>query len=100
MIVDTKVVKSIAELAQLEILPAELPEYVQSLGNVLNLVEQMQVVDTDGIEPMSNPLDGVQRLRSDTVTESNQRAFFQEARFDVGVGECVDSSQQCRDSRQ
>ena len=86
MIVDEKVVAGIAELAQLEILAAELPEYVQSLGNVLNLVEQMQIVDTDGIEPMSNPLDGVQRLRCDKVTESNQREIFQSNAPDTDRG--------------
>jgi aspartyl-tRNA(Asn)/glutamyl-tRNA(Gln) amidotransferase subunit C len=38
----------------------------------------MQAVDTRGIEPMSHALDVVQRLREDSVTESDQHALFQE----------------------
>ncbi|MEO2174447.1 MAG: Asp-tRNA(Asn)/Glu-tRNA(Gln) amidotransferase subunit GatC [bacterium] len=78
MIIDEEVVLSIAELAQLEILPEHMQEYVDSLSNILDLVEEMQSVDTDGVEPMSNPLDGVQRLRADKVSEVNQRDQLQE----------------------
>ena len=77
MNIDEKVVSDIAELAQLEILPEQMEEYVQSLSNILDLVAQMQSVDTEGVEPMSNPLDGVQKLRTDQVSESNQRDRFQ-----------------------
>ena len=77
MIIDEEVVLKIAELAQLEILPEHMQEYVDSLGNILGLVEEMQSVDTDGVEPMSNPLDGTQRLRADKVSETNQRDQLQ-----------------------
>ncbi len=86
MIVDKKVVANIAELAQLEILPENMQEFVDSLTDVLNLVEEMQSVDTNGVEPMSNPLDGVQRLRSDTVTESDQRDYLQEVAPETANG--------------
>ena len=78
MIVDEEVVTSIAELAQLEILPEHMQAYVESLSNILNLVEQMGAVDTDGVEPMAHPLDGVQRLRADIVSESDQRSKYHE----------------------
>jgi aspartyl/glutamyl-tRNA(Asn/Gln) amidotransferase C subunit len=45
--------------------------------NILTLVEQLQAVDTAGVEPMANPLGAVQRLRADNVTEANQREAFQ-----------------------
>ena len=77
MIIDEKVVSNIAELAQLEILPEHMQEYVDSLSNILELVEQMQTVETEGVEPMSNPLDSIQRLRVDEVSESNQREQMQ-----------------------
>jgi aspartyl-tRNA(Asn)/glutamyl-tRNA(Gln) amidotransferase subunit C len=77
MIIDDKLVLKIAELAQLEILPEHEQEYIDSLRNILELVEQMQSVDTEGVEPMSNPLDAVQRLRNDRVSETNQRDLFQ-----------------------
>ena len=78
MKVDETVVANIAELAQLEIQSSDLQEYALSMGRILNLVEEMQDVDTEGVEPMSNPLDGVQVLRKDVVTESNQRDNYQE----------------------
>jgi len=46
------------------------------LGRILQLVEEMQSVDTQGVEPVSNPLDGIQRLREDRVTEEDQRELF------------------------
>ena len=76
MIVDKDVVLNIAELAQLQIEDDEVDHYVNSLGRILQLVEEMQSVDTQGVEPVSNPLDGIQRLREDRVTEEDQRELF------------------------
>lgn len=76
MIVDKDLVLNIAELAQLQIEDDEIDHYVDSLGRILQLVEEMQSVDTQGVEPVSNPLDGTQRLREDRVTEEDQRELF------------------------
>jgi len=76
MIVDKDVVLNIAELAQLQIEDDEVDHYVDSLGRILQLVEEMQSVDTQGVEPVYNPLDGIQRLREDRVTEEDQRELF------------------------
>lgn len=76
MIVDKDLVLNIAELAQLQIEDDEIDHYVDSLGRILQLVEEMQSVDTQGVEPVSNPLDGIQRLREDRVTEEDQRELF------------------------
>lgn len=78
MKVDDKVVAHIAELAQLKIEDRQVDAYVQSMQNILDLVAQMQDVNTDGVEPMANPLDGVQRLRSDEVSERNLRDHYQQ----------------------
>jgi aspartyl-tRNA(Asn)/glutamyl-tRNA(Gln) amidotransferase subunit C len=37
----------------------------------------MQSVDTESVEPLAHPLDVVQRLRIDEVTEENQRESLQ-----------------------
>jgi aspartyl-tRNA(Asn)/glutamyl-tRNA(Gln) amidotransferase subunit C len=37
----------------------------------------MQQIDTEGVEPLAHPLDAVQRLRADEVTELNQRDKLQ-----------------------
>lgn len=71
-------VKKIAHLARLAIDEADIPGYATNLSNILNLVEQMSAVNTDEVTPMAHPLDAVQRLRSDEVTETNQREHFQE----------------------
>lgn len=37
------------------------------------MIEQIRSVNTDGVEPMPNPHDGVERLREDCVTEHENR---------------------------
>jgi aspartyl-tRNA(Asn)/glutamyl-tRNA(Gln) amidotransferase subunit C len=49
----------------------------KDLGNILDLVDQLAAADTDSVEPMAHPLNAVQRLRADEVTETNQREAFQ-----------------------
>lgn len=70
-------VEKIAHLARLEVAESEVPEIARNLSNILDLVAQMDAVDTDGVAPMAHPLDAVQRLRADEVTEINQREKFQ-----------------------
>ena len=77
MSLDKAQVEKIAHLARLQIDPADVPEYATNLSNILDLVEQMDVVDTEGVNPMAHPTDAVQRLREDVVTETDQRDRFQ-----------------------
>ncbi len=77
MSLDKTQVEKIAHLARLQIDPADVPAYATNLSNILDLVEQMDAVNTTGVDPMAHPTDAVQRLREDTVTESDQRDQFQ-----------------------
>jgi len=70
-------VKRIAHLARIEVTDTEAETLLQKLSGILGLIEQMQAVDTTGITPMSHSQDVTQRLRADTVTETDQRALFQ-----------------------
>lgn len=70
-------VKRIARLARLEIGAADVSRYSHDLSAILAFVEQMASVDTAAVEPMAHPLDAVQRLRDDAVTEGNEREAFQ-----------------------
>ncbi|WP_296263117.1 Asp-tRNA(Asn)/Glu-tRNA(Gln) amidotransferase subunit GatC [Pseudomonas sp. UBA6562] len=70
-------VEKIAHLARLGLDEAELPRTTDALNSILGLVDQMQSVDTDGIEPLAHPLEASQRLRADQVTEHNQRDRYQ-----------------------
>lgn len=75
---DNRDVKKIAHLARLAIDETDIPHYATNLSNILRLVEQMDSVDTQTVKPMAHPLDEVQRLREDEVTETNQREHFQQ----------------------
>ncbi|MBN1378903.1 MAG: Asp-tRNA(Asn)/Glu-tRNA(Gln) amidotransferase subunit GatC [Gammaproteobacteria bacterium] len=77
MSLDADQVRKIAHLARLAIREEDIPGYAHNLSNILDLVEKMNQVDTDGIEPMAHSHDAVQRLREDRVTETNQREHFQ-----------------------
>lgn len=70
--------EKIAELAQLQIRESDIERVIEKMNQVLDLVEEMQAVDTNGIEPMAHPLDATQTLRADKITETNQRDQFQE----------------------
>ena len=70
-------VEKIAHLARLGLVEAEIPRTTETLNNILGLIDQMQAVDTDGIEPLAHPLEATQRLRADVVSETNQRDAYQ-----------------------
>ena len=70
-------VEKIAHLARLGLDEGDLPRITDALNSILGLVDQMQAVDTRGIEPLAHPLEAIQRLRADVVTERNQRDAYQ-----------------------
>jgi aspartyl-tRNA(Asn)/glutamyl-tRNA(Gln) amidotransferase subunit C len=67
----------IAHLARLELSEVEARAMLESLNDILAMVDAMSAVDTAGVEPMSHPQDASQRLRADRVTEADQREIFQ-----------------------
>ncbi len=70
-------VKNITHLARLGIDQQDIGAYVNDLSGILSLMQQMSGNSTDGVEPMAHPMDQVQRLRADSITEANQREKFQ-----------------------
>lgn len=70
-------VQKIAHLARLQINDDTAEETARSITEVLALVDQLQSVNTDGVEPLAHPLDATQRLRADEITEPNVREAFQ-----------------------
>ena len=59
-------VKRIAHLARIAVEEDEMPGYLQQLSNILGLVEEMQAIDTTGIEPMAHAAPRVNVMRDDT----------------------------------
>ena len=70
-------IEKIAHLARLSLAPDEAGKYAQELSQILDLVAQMELCNTEDVRPMAHPMDAVQRLRPDRVTEENQRDTFQ-----------------------
>lgn len=77
MALDKSEVEKIAHLARLHVSETETDEVASRITDILALIDQMQSVNTDDVEPLAHPLDVVQRLRPDTVTEENHREDLQ-----------------------
>ena len=86
MKIDNEVILNIAELAQLEVKDKMVSQYADKMTDMLNLIEEMQSVNTDNIEPVSNPLDAVQTMREDKVTEKDLRDEYQAIAPEVDSG--------------
>ncbi len=78
MSLDIDQVIHIARLARIELAPGEAEDARAKLNGIFELVEQMQAVDTAGVEPMSHPQELHQRLREDMVTEQDRHTAFQQ----------------------
>ena len=70
-------VEYISNLAAIEVKENEVDEVATKLSSILDLFSQMQAADTDAVAPMAHPLDQVQRLRPDVVTEVDQHEKLQ-----------------------
>ena len=74
-------VSRIADLARLELDPAQASSMLSQLNDFFGVVEQMSSVDTSGVEPLYTPLSSVRevqlRLRDDVVTETPDRELNQ-----------------------
>ncbi len=73
----------IANLARLELQPAEADRMLGQINGFFDIVEQMRAVDTTGVEPLAHPVAAVQdialRLRDDVASEPNQREANQQS---------------------
>jgi len=77
MSLDSEAVSKIAHLARLGVDKSEYETYARNLSDILTFIEQLNSVDTQGVEPMAHPLDAGQRLRVDEVSETIEREKFQ-----------------------
>ena len=73
----------IANLARLQLQPAEAERMREQINGFFSIVEAMQAVDTTGIEPLAHPVATIQnvqlRLREDVVSEPNNREANQQS---------------------
>ncbi len=78
MSVDQKTVRHVAKLARIAMSDAEVDALVPELNEILNWVDHLAEVDTEGVEPLTAVIDLKARLRDDVVSESDQRAAIVE----------------------
>lgn len=73
MTIETKDIETIAHLARLDLNAAEKQEALNSINNILQVIDQMQATDTSNVLPLAHAFDTSQRCRQDVVTETDQR---------------------------
>jgi len=73
MSVSSEQVRHIDKLARIAMSDEEIERLVPELNNILGWVEQLGVVDTDGVEPLTAVIEQKLRLRDDKVTDGDCR---------------------------
>ena len=76
MSLDTATVRRIASLARIRLEEAEVERMRLELNGILGWIEQLQAVDTEGVEPMPGGAPTGQpamRMREDAVTDGGLR---------------------------
>lgn len=72
MAIDNETVRKIAFLSRLKVEDDKLDATKDEFNKILNWVEQLKEVNTDGVEPLISVNDSNLILRRDEVTEGNQ----------------------------
>lgn len=71
MTLSTTDTRKIARLARLRLTDAEVTDYMNELNGILHWIEQLQTVNTDGVEQMTSVADLTLPMREDVVTTGN-----------------------------
>ncbi len=71
MSMNKETIEKVAFLARIELSEDEKEKYAESVGGILDWIEQLNEVNTDNIEPLSSVSDITARLREDIVTDGN-----------------------------
>lgn len=77
MSISEKDIEKVADLARIGVTEEQTAQLKGDLNNILNLVEKMDSVNVDSVQPLAHPFDAVQPLREDKITETDQRELFQ-----------------------
>ena len=67
-------IRRIADLGRIDISEEQIRVMQGELNDIFKMIEEIRSVDTDGVEPMPNPHDGVECLREDRVSEGDNRS--------------------------
>ncbi len=81
MSVDQNTVRHIARLARIAVRDDELSALAGELNSILDWVEQLGEVDTNGVEPMTSAVAVTMKMRDDVVTSGNLQKEVTENAF-------------------
>ena len=70
-------VRRIAHLARIDVDAQAVSDVHAKLEAIFAMINELQAVDTSGVEPMSHAQDVVLPMREDKVTEADRHADFQ-----------------------
>ncbi len=70
-------IRHLSSLAKLKLSDTEAGAVAADLSRIIDMVDQMQSIDTEGVKPLAHPLDSSARLRPDEVTETVDRTRYQ-----------------------
>jgi aspartyl-tRNA(Asn)/glutamyl-tRNA(Gln) amidotransferase subunit C len=73
MSVDSKTVRRVAKLARLQLPEADVAGLAAELNKILGWIDQLQAVDTEGVEPLAVVVPTRAPWRADEVTDGDIR---------------------------
>ncbi|MGL6073158.1 MAG: Asp-tRNA(Asn)/Glu-tRNA(Gln) amidotransferase subunit GatC [Fimbriiglobus sp.] len=97
MSLDLPTVRSVAKLARLELSDVDLTKMAEQLNRILDYVDSLSEVDTEGVEPLAHPLPIQNVFREDeprpslTPAEALQNAPAKQGQY-FGVPAVFDSA--------
>jgi aspartyl-tRNA(Asn)/glutamyl-tRNA(Gln) amidotransferase subunit C len=74
MAIDAATVRKVARLARIAEPEEKLEPLARELSGILNWIEQLNEVDTDGVEPMTTAVHATLPMRDDVVTDGGDPA--------------------------
>ena len=74
MAIDAATVRKVARLARIAEPEERLEPLARELSGILNWIEQLNEVDTDGVEPMTTAVHATLPMREDVVTDGGDPA--------------------------
>jgi aspartyl-tRNA(Asn)/glutamyl-tRNA(Gln) amidotransferase subunit C len=79
-------VRRIAQLARIAITEDEVADVQAKLGSIFGLIDELQAIDTEGVEPMAHAEDVRLPMREDRVTEQDLHEIYQQSAPAVEAG--------------
>ncbi|MDC3102705.1 Asp-tRNA(Asn)/Glu-tRNA(Gln) amidotransferase subunit GatC [Gammaproteobacteria bacterium] len=68
---DKKTVTTISYLSRLKIDDQKEEKIIEDLDNIIKFVDQLNIIDTSDVAPLTNPLEKTAKTRKDIVTAKN-----------------------------